>query len=137
MRLAHAEVDAERYRTLNQARWERSVRAWCVGLGLDPLMLAGEILAVVVFDADVYDRVFAGVAGHNSEGALTGTDPDRPEAGIAFTSDNVSRLLTGDVVRVLVTGAFGYVGRAVTRALLDADHHVVAMTTQLQRRRAR
>jgi len=88
--------DTEPYRTLNQARWERSVRTWCFGLGLDPLTLAGEILAVVVFDADVYDQVFAGMVGRNSEGTLTGTDPDRPEAGIAFTSDNVSRLLADE-----------------------------------------
>ncbi|ACU72891.1 NAD-dependent epimerase/dehydratase [Catenulispora acidiphila DSM 44928] len=36
-------------------------------------------------------------------------------------------------MRVLVTGAFGYVGRAVTRALLDTGHEVVAMTTQPNR----
>ncbi|MEY9856210.1 UDP-glucose 4-epimerase [Catenulispora sp. GAS73] len=38
-------------------------------------------------------------------------------------------------MRVLVTGAFGYVGHAVTRALLDARHDVVAMTTQPNRSR--
>jgi UDP-glucose 4-epimerase len=31
-------------------------------------------------------------------------------------------------VRILVTGAFGYVGRAVTLRLLDAGHEVVALT---------
>ncbi|WP_194918255.1 NAD-dependent epimerase/dehydratase family protein [Catenulispora rubra] len=38
-------------------------------------------------------------------------------------------------MRVLVTGAFGYVGHAVTRALLDARHEVVAMTTHPNRPR--
>lgn len=86
--------DTEPYRTLNQGRWEQSVRTWCFGLGLDPLTLAGEILAVVVFDADVYDQVFAEMVGRNSEGTVTGTDRDHPEAGIAFTDENVTRLLT-------------------------------------------
>jgi UDP-glucose 4-epimerase len=33
-------------------------------------------------------------------------------------------------MRVLVTGAFGYVGRAVTRRLLDAGHEVVALSSR-------
>ncbi len=33
-------------------------------------------------------------------------------------------------MRVLVTGAFGYVGRAVTRRLIEADHEVVALSGQ-------
>lgn len=86
--------DTEPYRTLNQARWERSVRTWCFGVGLDPLTLAGEILAAAVIDADVYDQVFADMVNRNNEGTLVGTDQNRPQAGIAFTEDNVTRLLT-------------------------------------------
>lgn len=37
------------------------------------------------------------------------------------------------MVRVLVTGAFGYVGHAVTRALLEDGHEIVAMTTRSDR----
>src|ERR1700730_9745870 len=35
-------------------------------------------------------------------------------------------------MRVLVTGAFGYVGRAVTRRLLDAGHEVVALSSRVR-----
>ncbi len=85
--------DTEPYRSLNRARWEGTLRTWCLGLGLDPLTLAGEILAVAVFDADVYDDVFADMVDRNSEGAVAGTDPDRPQDGIAFTAENIHRLL--------------------------------------------
>jgi hypothetical protein len=84
---------AEPYQSLNQGRWEGSARAWCLGLGLDPLTLAGEILAAVVFEADIYDRVFAQMVSRNAEGTVAGTDPDRPQAGIAFTEENITRLL--------------------------------------------
>ncbi|MEU7731391.1 hypothetical protein AB0B78_40285 [Streptomyces sp. NPDC040724] len=55
----------EPFRTLNQARREGKVRPYCFGIGLDPLTLAGEILSVVVIDADVYDSVFAGMVSRN------------------------------------------------------------------------
>ncbi|GGR85666.1 hypothetical protein Snoj_44070 [Streptomyces nojiriensis] len=86
----------EPFRTLNQARREGKVRPYCFGIGLDPLTLAGEILSVVVIDADVYDSVFAGMVSRNSEGAVVAGSPGSSSAGIEFTESNVRRLLDNE-----------------------------------------
>ncbi|WP_405532078.1 helix-turn-helix transcriptional regulator [Streptomyces avidinii] len=86
----------EPFRTLNQARREGKVRPYCFGIGLDPLTLAGEILSVVVIDADVYDSVFSGMVSRNSEGAVVAGSPGSSSAGIQFTESNVRRLLDNE-----------------------------------------
>jgi hypothetical protein len=46
------------------------VRAWCLGLGADPLTLALDLLAVVVIDAPLYDDLFGDVVDANAEGRV-------------------------------------------------------------------
>ncbi len=87
---------SEPYRSLERARVDGSIRPWCLGVGLDPLTLAGEILTVVVADADVYDEIFADMVERNAEGAVAGSDAQRPQDGIAFTEENVVRLLADE-----------------------------------------
>jgi hypothetical protein len=48
------------------------VRAWCLGLGADPLTFAIDLLAVVVIDAPLYDALFGGMVDANAEGRVTG-----------------------------------------------------------------
>jgi hypothetical protein len=64
-------------RRLTAARAAGRIRAWCVGLGVDPLSYAADLLTVVVIDEDVFTELFgagmaeAGVAGAgNSEGRV-------------------------------------------------------------------
>ena len=85
----------EPFRTLNQARRDGKVRPYCFGIGLDPLTLAGEILSVVVIDADVYDSVFAGMVSRNSEGSVIAGHGSE-NAGVEFTETNVRRLLENE-----------------------------------------
>ncbi len=47
-----------------------SVRAWCLGLGTDPLTFAMDLLAVVVIDAPLYDKLFGALVTVNAEGAV-------------------------------------------------------------------
>jgi hypothetical protein len=82
----------EPYRSLEIARHAGALRAWCLGVGLDPLTLTGEILAVVVMEAVVYDEVFAAMVTRNAEGDLAGDDPEHPERGVAFTAERIERL---------------------------------------------
>ena len=59
--------------------------------GLDPLTLVGEILTVVVIDAEVFDQVFADIVAWNSEGDVVfGADGS---VGVPWRRDSVYRLL--------------------------------------------
>ncbi len=51
------------------------VRAWCLGLGADPLTFAIDLLAVVVIDAPLYDDLFGAAVDANAEGRVTGPRP--------------------------------------------------------------
>ena len=59
------------------------IRAHCLGLGVDPLTLATDLLAVVAIDAATYDELFAQAVAANTEGTVTATVP--------FTAETVER----------------------------------------------
>jgi hypothetical protein len=88
------------YRELTAAREAGKLRVVCVGLGVDPLTFAADILAVAVVDSDVFDRVFAGLVGANAEGRVIGPGvpavPGSPGVpGVPFTGEAVQRLADG------------------------------------------
>lgn len=86
------DYDAEEpFAGLNAARRDGRVRVWYLGTGLDPLTLVGEILTVVIIDAEVFDQVFADVVAWNSEGdVIFGADGS---VGVPWRRDTVYRLL--------------------------------------------
>jgi hypothetical protein len=89
------------YRRLAGARREGRLTVHCVGLGIDPLTFATDILAVAVFDAGLFDAEFARLVARNAEGrVITGGD----SAGIPLTADVVAKL-TGGVEPVQASGA--------------------------------
>ena len=63
------------------------VRAWCVGLGADPLTFALDLLAVVVIDAPLYDDLFGDLVDVNAEGRVIRPRP--------FDEPSVTELLAG------------------------------------------
>ena len=73
-------------RQLNAAREAGAVRPWVLGLGVDPLTLATDLLTAVVIDAPVFDELFGAMVSSNAEGRI------RP--GLAFTAETVGRLTT-------------------------------------------
>lgn len=79
---------AEPFRTLNAARRDGRIRVYCLGVAVDALTLAVEILTVAVYDDDVYDEVFAEMVDRNDEGTVTRTVP--------FEEHTVNRLLARD-----------------------------------------
>jgi hypothetical protein len=80
------------YRELAAALDAGTLRVTCLGLGVDPLTLATDILTVAVFEAAVFDRVFRGLVGENTEGRVVTQDGS---AAIPFTRANVARFTGG------------------------------------------
>ena len=62
------------------------IRLYCLGLGTDPLTFAEDLLTVAVFDAPLYDELFAALVDSNAEGAVL---PPRP-----FDAATVAELTT-------------------------------------------
>jgi hypothetical protein len=86
----------EPFRSLDAARNAGKIRVWCLGVGVDALNLVGDVLAVAVFDADVFDDIFDGLVDFNDEGALAanGQGPER----LGFDGTIVERLLTDEAL---------------------------------------
>jgi hypothetical protein len=62
------------------------IRAYCLGLGTDPLTYAMDLLAVVVIDAPLYDELFGALVSDNAEGRVISPRP--------FDQPSVKELLT-------------------------------------------
>ncbi|WP_018504232.1 hypothetical protein [Parafrankia discariae] len=97
---------------LAAARQSGAVRVSVLGLGVDPLTFATDLLTVAVFDAPAFDELFADLVSTNAEGenlarldaagpdgtdTRTDTDTDtraeRRAPGIPFTERTVDRLV--------------------------------------------
>lgn len=68
---------------LTSALHTGQVNAFCLGIGVDPLTLATDILTVLTIDAPVYDELFGHVADANAEGSIIPAMP--------FTAETVER----------------------------------------------
>ncbi len=80
-----APIDYARWplaRAMTDALADGRIRAYCLGLGADPLTLAVDLLAVAVIDAALYDELLGGAVSANAEGTVL---PSRPfeEAAVA------------------------------------------------------
>jgi hypothetical protein len=73
------------FRDWKAARANGSLTLSWLGLGVDPLTLSSDLLAVAVFDAAVFDEMFARLVRQNSEGEVVAA---------AFTAANVLRYST-------------------------------------------
>jgi hypothetical protein len=57
-------------RAMTDALATGEIRAYCLGLGTDPLTFAMDLLAVVVIDAPLYDELFGALVEDNAEGRV-------------------------------------------------------------------
>jgi hypothetical protein len=79
-------------RELAAARGAGTLRVHCVGLGVDPLTLATDLLTVAVFDSAVFDRLFRDLVTANAEGRVV---TENGSAAIPFTAATVARFSGG------------------------------------------
>ena len=77
-----APIDYDRWpfaRAMTDALRDGRIRAYCLGMGADPLTLALDLLTVVVIDAPLYDDLFGELAERNAEGTVLKPRPfDEP-----------------------------------------------------------
>ncbi len=96
----------EPFKSLTAGRCDGRIAVWSAGLGLDPLTLAGEILTILVVDAEAFDDIFAGLVSRNSEGdILPGPDGS---AGVPWRRDAVFRLLAEEPLAPAASGLIEY-----------------------------
>jgi hypothetical protein len=85
----HGPVDYEAWpfaARMTACREAGLIRTWCVGLGVDPLTFATDLLTVAAFDAPVYDELFGDLVGANSEGTVIAARPlDGPQVTSLIT----------------------------------------------------
>jgi hypothetical protein len=80
---------------LAEARRAGRLRLFWLGLGADPLTLAADMLAVAVFDPDLFDATFADLVPANDEGRVITDDGAAGEtAGVPFRAAMVDRFGT-------------------------------------------
>lgn len=73
------------YQQMEQARGDNQLRSFVLGLGIDPLTFAADILAVTVIEAEAFDALFKEAVEDNGEGQVIGV------TGIPFKADEVTR----------------------------------------------
>jgi hypothetical protein len=81
-------------RAFDEARRAGRIRGWFLGLGIDPLSLVADLLAVVVIDAEVFDELFRDLGDANDEGRI--------DRGGAAGSGSVGFPFEGPVIEELV-----------------------------------
>jgi hypothetical protein len=79
-------------RALAAARDAGTLRVHCVGLGVDPLTLATDLLTVAVFESAVFDRLFRDLVTANAEGRVV---TENGSAAIPLRADTVARFTGG------------------------------------------
>lgn len=77
------------YRSLTKARSAGDARIYCLGLGVDPVTFATDLLAVAIFESGEYDRLLGDLDDVNAEGRI--------EASTSFELEALRPLLAGEV----------------------------------------
>ncbi|HEV7450962.1 MAG TPA: XRE family transcriptional regulator [Pseudonocardiaceae bacterium] len=103
--LGESEVHSGGQTPINYETWHLAARmtnalrsglisAHVLGMGVDPLTYATDLLSVVVFDARLFDELFASMVDTNAEGRLVSLTPKGAgHEGFPFTTDYVRQMV--------------------------------------------
>ncbi|MEJ2861459.1 helix-turn-helix transcriptional regulator [Actinomycetospora flava] len=80
------DYDAEPFASMDSAFAAGTVHAYCLGVTLDALTLAGDILTVAVLQPALYDRLFGQSVDRNEEGSI-------PTKTIPFEANTIAALM--------------------------------------------
>jgi hypothetical protein len=89
---ARINYNNEPFRSLDRGLRAGKIRAFCFGIAFDALTLWAELLTAVVFDADIYDRIFANMIITNAEGSIAQIGLARRAAQIPFKQHVIGKL---------------------------------------------
>jgi hypothetical protein len=76
------------------------VRAFCVGIGVDPLTFATDILTIVTIDAPLYDELFGRVVATNAEGSIIPAVPLTAETVEHYASNETTQAAGAGLLRL-------------------------------------
>jgi hypothetical protein len=76
---------------MSRAAGRGLVGLWCLGLGVDPLTYATDLLTVAVIDSGVFDELFGAGPQRNTEGTVLRARP--------FTADVIEQVVGGEPVQ--------------------------------------
>ncbi|HZN18894.1 MAG TPA: XRE family transcriptional regulator [Micromonosporaceae bacterium] len=93
---AGADYQAEPLRSLDAARACGGVRVYCLGVGVSALDLWGAVETIAVFDAEVFDEIFAGLVHVNDEGSVLRIGRSRPTVHVPLTKEIIEELCAMD-----------------------------------------
>ncbi|MGB6161486.1 MAG: hypothetical protein WCF33_01800 [Pseudonocardiaceae bacterium] len=85
---------------LTRALAAGQVRAHCVGIGVDPLTFATDILTIVTLDASLYDELFGDIAASNVEGSILPTMPFAAETIEQYASNEPTQAAGAGLLRL-------------------------------------
>lgn len=85
---------------LTRALATAQVRAFCVGIGVDPLTFATDIMTVVTIDTPLYDVLFGTVAASNVEGSILPAVPFTAETVEQYASKEPTQAAGAGLLRL-------------------------------------
>ncbi|HEU5386853.1 MAG TPA: hypothetical protein VFV73_13205 [Streptosporangiaceae bacterium] len=104
-------------RQMSRARADGTLTARVVGMGVDPLTFATDILAVVAIDAAVFDELLGAMVHANAEGQVLLGEGQ----GLSFSASTIDRLLSAEPMQAA--------GAALLRLAWEYRDNLVASGT--------